>query len=486
MASPILKRILLFSPKTINPQSLSTASPPSSDQQLITTITSLLIHHRSKSRWTHLRSLILTSNKTLTPTHFSQIILLLKSNPRLALRFFHFTLRNPSFCSHDLRSISTITHILSRARLKPQAQSIIHLAFTSPVLVDDSNGQALKFFEILVKTYRECDSAPFVFDLLIKSCLELKKIDDGLKIVRLLRSRGISPLISTCNFLVSWVSKCKGCYAGYGVFREVFEVNDNEGKRVIKVRPNVHTFNELMMGFYRDGELEMVEEVWSEMERFECVPNGFSYSVLMTVFLDVGRTKEIEKLWEEMRAKGIKGDVVAYNTVIGGFCKIGEIEKAEELSREMELNGVEANCVTFEHLINGYCSVGDVDSAILVFKHMVRKGFRAEGSVMDVLIGGLCEKRRVSEALEIMRIAMRNDGFRLSGKSYELLIKGLCKDGKMDEALKLQAEMVGGGFEPNFEIYGAFIDGYMKLGNEEMAAMLRKEMSGIQKRQEEN
>ena len=81
---------------------------------------------------------------------------------------------------------------------------------------------------------------------------------------------------------------------------------------------------------------------------------------------------------------------------------------------------------------------------------------------------------------------MRDVSFHPNGKSYELLINGLCEDGKMEEALKLQSEMVGKGFDPNSAIYGAFIEGYVKLGNEEMAAMLRKEMSVAQKQQQED
>ncbi|KAF2316578.1 hypothetical protein GH714_041919 [Hevea brasiliensis] len=300
----------------------------------------------------------------------------------------------------------------------------------------------------------------------------------------MLRSRGINPQIKTCNSLICSVSRYRGSYAGYGLFREVFGSKDNETeeevKRNVRGRPNVHSFNELMMGFYRDGEMEMVVEAWNEMERFGCVPNGFSYSVLLATFFEEWKIKEAEKSWEEMRARGIKPDVAAYNTIIGGFCKIGDIEKSEEILREMELSGGESTCVTLEHLINGYCRVGDVDSAILVYKDMCRKDFRPEASTIDLLIGGLCEKKKVSEALEIMRIAMRNVSFHPSGKSYEFLINGLCEDGKMEEALKLQAKMAGKGFEPNPKIYGAFIEGYMKLGNEEMVAILIKEMSEAQ------
>ena len=338
-------------------------------------------------------------------------------------------------------------------------------------------------------TYRLCGSAPFVFDLLVKACLEIKKIDSAIEIVRMLRSRGISPKVGTLNDLVYWVLKVRGSCVGYEVYREVFGL-EGDGvvenvKRVYKVWPNVHTFNVLMGGFYQDGMVEKVEMIWNEMVGFDCVPNCYSYSVLMAVYCEEGRMGEAEKLWEEMRVKKVEADVVSYNTMIGGFCKIGEVEKAEELYREMGLNGVESSCATYEHLVNGYCNVGDVDSALLVYKDMCRMGFRPEALTLDVVIGKLCVKGRVYEAVEILRDGVENFGLVPKVKSYETLLKGLCGEGRMEEALKIQAEMVGKGFEPNLEIYGAFIEGYVRQGNEEMVEVLRNEVLEKQMREKE-
>lgn len=346
-----------------------------------------------------------------------------------------------------------------------------------------------------MKTYRECGSAPFVFDLLIKCCLEVKnieKIETCVDIVRMLMSRGLSVKVSTCNALIWEVSRGKGVISGYEIYREVFGLDSDgtEGigkdvKRVVRVRPNVHTFNALMVCFYREGAFEKVEDVWVEMARLGCEPDCYSYSVLMAVFCEERRMREAEKLWEEMRDKNVEHDVVAYNTIIDGFCEIGEMPRAEEFFREMGLSGVESSSVTFEHLVNGYCRAGNVDSAILVYNDMCRKGFKPEGSTIEVLIGELCDKRRVFEALDILKARVVKFGLFPTEKSYMFLIKGLCEEGKMEEALKVQAEMVGKGFEPSLEIYSAFIDGYMKEGNVEMATMLRKEMFENQVRQED-
>ncbi|KAL2983569.1 hypothetical protein AAZX31_12G044900 [Glycine max] len=96
--------------------------------------------------------------------------------------------------------------------------------------------------------------------------------------------------------------------------------------------------------------------------------------------------------------------------------------------------------------------------------------------ILDLMIRLLCDKGRVQEALEFVRCAVGKFDLIPMEKSYEASTKGLCFEGRMEEALKVQAEMVGKGFQQNSEMYGAFVDGYIKQGNEEMAEALRKEM----------
>lgn len=409
----------------------------------------------------------------LTPSQFSEIILQLRNDPHLALRFFSFTVQH-SLCSHSLSSYATIIHILSRSRLKRDAKRLIHSAIRKFPVPNSSSPPPI--FETLIKTYRLCDSAPFVFDLLIKACIESKRIHQAIRIVRMLRTKNIYPRISTCNPLIELVSKSQGCFAGYELYKEIFWLDRENDKGLRGPDLNPDTFNVIMVGFYREGLVERVEEVWGEMARVDCVPNAYSFSILMASYCDNERIEDAVRIWQEMHDKRIRCDIVAYNTIIDGFCKIGEVGRAEEILREMELAGVESTCVTFEHLINGYCKAGDVDSAILLYNDMCRKGFRPENSTVDAIIALLCNNNKVSVGLEILSTALKKYNSFPAKRSYVFLIKGFCQEGNMEEAMKLQAEMVGKGYEPDEEIYEAFIDGHMKQGNEEMAHTLRMEM----------
>nr|GEV57381.1 hypothetical protein [Tanacetum cinerariifolium] len=461
------KHAILIFTTAKTPHFCTVASPPSTtdEDDTVTTAVTILKHHRSKSRWTEIRTLFPSG---FTPSQFSQITLELRNNPHLALNLFNFTIRH-NLCPHTTLSYATIIHTLARSRQKTQALTLIQSAILK--------FSELTVFENLVKTYRTCDSAPFVFDLVIEACVRSSRVDQAVQIVRMLRRRGVSPLIGTVNSLLTCVCKCNGSLYGYDVYNEMIGSCDEFGdkKGVKRIAANVHTYNILMRAFYKDGLIDKVEQVWEDMIAKNCLPNAYSYSILMAVYCDDGRIGEATRVWEEMKDTGLKCDVMGYNTMIGGFCEAGDVNKAEEFFKEMGLSGVESSCVTYERLISGYCKVKDVDSAMLLYKDMCRKGFAAVGFVVALLVELLCEKGMVTEGLKVSRVAMKNNVC-MKGESYEVLIKGLCDEGRMEEGTKLQAEMVGRGFEPNSGIYGAFIDGYVKVGNTEMAAKLSSEL----------
>ncbi|KAJ6896534.1 hypothetical protein NC651_022667 [Populus alba x Populus x berolinensis] len=99
-----------------------------------------------------------------------------------------------------------------------------------------------------------------------------ERIDGSLEIVRMLRSKGISPSIRTCNTLICEVSRGKGSFAGYGVFKEVFGLESCELKgkvrRGFRVTPNVHGFNESMVGYAKLGNEDMAAVLRKEMGMF--------------------------------------------------------------------------------------------------------------------------------------------------------------------------------------------------------------------------
>ncbi|PKA48349.1 Pentatricopeptide repeat-containing protein [Apostasia shenzhenica] len=443
--------------------SSSSAAPTNitGDPPFVSAAVAILREQRSRSRWNYLRSMV--PDAGISPAEASAIIIRLKNNPRLAHRFFLWS-RDLKLCSHDLSSFSAIVHILARSRLRPAALSLLRAALRA---FPDSAPSAI--LQTLTLTYSPCDSAPFVFDLLIQAYLHSHRLDLSLIVARALRSRGIRPIVSTSNSLLRATGKLRGSVAAVDLYEELFHGE--------AIRPNLQTFNDLLLALYRDGRSEAVGSVISEMERFGCEPSAFTYSILMAGFCDEGNTGDARRLWEEMQRKGIQPDATAYNTLIGGYCEAGEVGTAEELFREMEVGGIEPTSTTFELLITGHCrAAGDVEAAVLLYRDMKRRGFRPEVEVVNEVLDEMRKRKMVDEGLRMLREEMMMVGFSPSRRSYVLLIRGFCDAGRMEEAAMLQAEMAGRGLEADAEVYEAFIGGYERAGDWEKAVKLKEEM----------
>ncbi|KAL4348354.1 hypothetical protein GQ457_17G024380 [Hibiscus cannabinus] len=111
--------------------------------------------------------------------------------------------------------------------IPPQFTSLVTLYSKSM----SSNSSASRFKPTHLKLFESlCGFVPFVFDLLVKSCLQMKRLDVSIEIVRILMSRGIRPQVTTCNALISEFLKCHGINEGYEVYKEVFALGNVENE----------------------------------------------------------------------------------------------------------------------------------------------------------------------------------------------------------------------------------------------------------------
>ncbi|CAN6459895.1 unnamed protein product [Victoria cruziana] len=447
-------------------------------EDVVSSVTAILRHHRSKSRWNYLRSI---HPQGFSPPDLSRLLLSFRNRAHLALRLFTWSskLRRP-----DLSGYATIIHILARSGLSSHAESLIRTTIALEEQQQQQHhppGGAPGVLETLAATYRACDSRPFVFDLVVRACLTSGRTERAIDVVRRLRSRGVRITIGTSNSLLRHVARSSGADDALRLYREILSCSaesraETESRRGPEIPPNVQTFNSLLHAFHSEGHLEGVERVMSEMVRLGCEPNVFTYNILMAAFSDQGRIDKSVELWEQMLQKQLEPDVVSYNTLIGGLCRVGEVARAEELYSRMTVDGgIEPTCSTLEGLLDGHCRTGDVDGAILIFRDLRRRGFSPVIDSVNRIVEGLCRKSRAKEAVTFFRKAVVG-GIEPDRTSYETLIEGLCEEGKTEEALAVQVEMVSRGFEPDRKVYGFFLRGYEKCGDDEMVRKIREEM----------
>ncbi|CAL5062653.1 unnamed protein product [Urochloa decumbens] len=426
-----------------------------------------LTSHRAKSKWSHLSSVPVSS--PLPSSAAAAVLLLLRRRPHTALRFHDFALRRllPSHSPPPLVLSASAAHVAAASRLRGAALSVLASA--------TRHYSPAQIFNALAATYRRFASAPFVFDLLLLAYLRSRR--DALaaaSVARRILAAGARPLPSTAAALIRSLPSAA---AALDMYHQIYTHSSPQSNQLLL--PTVHTFNSLLLAFYREGKCDEFKIVLQEMSKYSCKHNVCTYSIRMAEYCDRRDVDKAQGLWDEMIREGIQPDVTAYNTMIGGYCRAGEVGMTEEMFKNMEMGGIDPSATTFEWLVRGHCMSGDADTAMLVRADMRRRGFGLASEVVEELLDALCQNGRVHDGLGVLREEMRREEYVPTRRSYEVLIKGFCDEVEVEVAIRLQAEMAGKGYNAGSEVYHAFIHAYEKSRDYEMMEKLRKEMAAM-------
>ncbi|KAL0348387.1 UNVERIFIED_CONTAM: Pentatricopeptide repeat-containing protein [Sesamum angustifolium] len=366
----------------ISPKPLVLHPPPLSGDALVSAAVSILKHQRSKSRWSNLRSLLTaTKDKRLTASQFSEIAVQLRNNAHLAMRFFQFTVDH-SLSSHSLYSYATVIHILARSRLKLHALNLIKSAMCRfPEAQQQVPATPVAILEALIITYRACASAPFVFDLLVRACLESKKIDIAVEIYAILKSKNVYLRTRTCNSLIESVTKSRA--------------------------------------YCDDRRMKDAMSLWEEMESRGLNHDAVAYNTVIGGFCGVGEVGRAEEIYREMVMKGVESTCITFEHLINGYCKTGDFDSVTMLYKDMCRKNFCPGSSTVNVIIKSLCDKNKISAASEFHRMAVKKhDVVLEKENYENLMRGLCQEGKTEEALKL-QVEMVGKGFRPNSVGME-------------------------------------------------------------------
>uniref|UniRef100_A0A0E0MLN9 Pentacotripeptide-repeat region of PRORP domain-containing protein n=1 Tax=Oryza punctata TaxID=4537 RepID=A0A0E0MLN9_ORYPU len=420
---------------------------------------SALTSHRSRSKWSHLSSL--TVPDPLPASAVAAVPLLLRRRPHVALTFHLFATRRllPSGSPPPLLLSVSAAHVAAASRLRRAAISVLSSAAR--------HYPHSQIFAALAATYRRFASAPFVFDLLLLAYLRSRRDTLAAASPPLAPSPPPPPPSSAPSPPPRRPSTCTTKSTRARV----------QGSTANYCRPFIPSTPSSSLSTVKGSAMisRLCSRKWIDIHACTIIR--------MAAYCDIKEVEKARGLWDEMVEGGIQPDVAAYNTMISGYCGAGEVGTAEEMFKDMEMGGINPSVTTFEWLVRGHCRVGDIDAAMLVRADMSRRGFRMAAEVVEEVVNLLCQKKRVKEALDVLKEEMRKEEFVPSRECYEVLIRELCEQGEVEVAMRLQAEMAGMGFKAGSEVYCAFVCAYEKAEDYEMAEKLREELSANRRKE---
>lgn len=214
----------------------------------------------------------------MNPSIVVDVLYRCRDNLQMGQRFIDLVAsKNPGF-KHSSLSLSASIHILTRSRRVSDAQALILR------MVRKSGVSRVEVVDSLVSTYQGCGSNPFVFDLLIRTYVQARKLREAVEAFRVLKSRGICVPLNACNSLLGGLVKVEWVDLAWEVYGDVVGFG---------LELNVYTLNIMVNALCKNRKIEDAKLYISEMEE-----------------------------------KGIFPDIVTYNTLINAYCCEGLLEEA--------------------------------------------------------------------------------------------------------------------------------------------------------------
>ncbi|XP_027124061.2 pentatricopeptide repeat-containing protein At3g48250, chloroplastic-like [Coffea arabica] len=190
------------------------------------------------------------------------------------------------------------------------------------------------------------------------------------------------------------------------------------------------------------------------------------YEGIHRCLTSAGKFDEAEKIIQTMRRAGYNQCDVTYRQLIFGLCKAGRLEEACEVVDMMEAQGYIPGIKTWIALTKGYCDVNGVDKALPWFGILVKKGFDANAGLLDFLVYGFLKEKRVIGAYELDMEMVGKAHMIPWHATFRNLIEELLGERRLEEALNLLRLMMKQDYRPYREPFVQYIS---KFGSVEDA-----------------
>ncbi|KAL6652661.1 hypothetical protein ACP70R_011586 [Stipagrostis hirtigluma subsp. patula] len=229
--------------------------------------------------------------------------------------------------------------------------------------------------------------------------------------------------------------------------------------------PDTITHNILVDGLCRVKEVNKGREVLRRLQKDGvCMPNVVTYTSVISGYCKAGRMEDAIAVYNDMVGSGTTPNTVTYNVLINGCGKAGDMESAAKMYHQMMIRRCPPDVVTFSSLIDGYCRSGQLDGAMRTWKEMAQCHIQPNVYTFSIIIHALCKQNRSEEAKGLLKeLNMRAD---IAPRAfiYNPVIDILCKGGKVDEANSILMDMEEKGCHPDKYTYTILIIGLCMKG----------------------
>ncbi|KAK0594903.1 hypothetical protein LWI29_001717 [Acer saccharum] len=253
-----------------------------------------------------------------------------------------------------------------------------------------------------------------IFASLLETCFQLRAIDLGIKLHRL-----IPRDLLRKNVGVS--SKLLRLYASFGLVDDAHELFDQMPKRNKFAFP----WNSLISGYSELGQYEDAIALYFQMEEEGIEPDQFTYPRVLKACARMGSIRVGEAVHRDAVRFGFGYDMFVHNALVDMYAKCGDIVKARRVFDKIACKDL----ISWNSMLTGYIRHGLLVEALDIFRGMIQNGFQPD----SVALSAVLAKARLRIGVQIHGWVVRH-GVEWNLSVANSLIAIYSNNGKLDQA----------------------------------------------------
>ncbi|XP_009764432.1 pentatricopeptide repeat-containing protein At3g14330-like [Nicotiana sylvestris] len=304
--------------------------------------------------------------------------------------------------------------------------------------------------------FKSIEPGNFAFSMAVKACSGLSDLRVGRGVHAQIIKADKEPDQVVYNAILGMYSEC-------GCFEDVLKVFEEMPDR------NVVSWNSLIAGFVKKGEIFEAFETFRRMQR-----DGVGYGwVTFTTILAVCSQVTYLYYGREVHSQIVKStkvpDLVLVNSLLDMYAKCGAMEYCRRVFERMKYKDI----TSWNTVINGYAINGLMEEAMKLFDDMVGSGVRPDGVTFITLLSGCSHAGLANLGEELFENMSPEFGIRPSSEHYACLVDILGRAGKIKEALQVVEKMP---VKPSGSIWGSLLNSCRLHGNVSLAELVAEQL----------
>lgn len=181
--------------------------------------------------------------RSLTPSDIAQVLYRCRENLQMGLKFIELLSSNCPHFQHSMISLCAMVHMLVRGKRVSEAQALILR------MVRRSGVSRVEVVDCFLQSCDKCGSNSGVFDLLLRTYVQARRLREASEVFNILVSRGVCISINASNSLLGGLVKVGWVDLAWVIYGEVVKNG---------VQVNVYTLNIMVNALCKDGKTAKV------------------------------------------------------------------------------------------------------------------------------------------------------------------------------------------------------------------------------------